>query len=180
MKAQNRANEVRPQSASAARWLWLMLAIGWMAVIFAKSAQTYAEQDLRPQLASYITEQTLQALLPHWSFTYDGQLVTWEQPYDMAEFFVRKAGHVTEYAILSLFWVQTWLKWTRKWRISWMAAAIIAIAYAASDEWHQTFVPGRTGHAIDVGVDTAGALVAIAIQALIRKRHKKRRSERQR
>jgi VanZ family protein len=38
-----------------------------------------------------------------------------------------------------------------------------AIAYAASDEWHQSFVPGRTATAEDVAIDGIGvALAALA------------------
>jgi VanZ family protein len=32
----------------------------------------------------------------------------------------------------------------------------LAVAYAASDEWHQTFVRGRHGSPIDVGIDAVG------------------------
>ena len=42
------------------------------------------------------------------------------------------------------------------WRTAGLALAITA-AYAASDEWHQTFVPTRVGSALDVLIDTAGA-----------------------
>lgn len=162
----------------AVKWIWLALALGWMAVIFFKSGQSYAEQDMRPRLASYVSEQRLQAWLPHVAFTYDGQLITWEQPYNMAEFFVRKTGHVTEYAILAWLLGQTLLKWIGLRRRSLAAAAVIAVLYAASDEWHQSFVPGRTGHAIDVVVDAAGVILAVAIQSFIIFR-KKRRSDRQ-
>jgi VanZ family protein len=37
---------------------------------------------------------------------------------------------------------------------------VIAIAYGASDEFHQTFVPGRSGTLRDVGFDSLGVLIA--------------------
>jgi len=47
------------------------------------------------------------------------------------------------------------------WNWRWAAAAIaIAACVAASDEWHQSFVPSRTASVVDVGIDTAGATVA--------------------
>ena len=41
----------------------------------------------------------------------------------------------------------------RKWRLIWL----LAILYAASDEFHQSFVPGRGPSVIDVGIDAIGA-----------------------
>lgn len=38
--------------------------------------------------------------------------------------------------------------------------ALIAILYACSDEWHQTFIPGRGGTIRDVGFDSLGVLIA--------------------
>ena len=42
----------------------------------------------------------------------------------------------------------------------------IALAYACTDEFHQTFVSGRTGTPVDVGVDAIGmAIAALLIRA---------------
>ena len=43
----------------------------------------------------------------------------------------------------------------------------IAFIYALSDEWHQTFVEGRTGSMSDVAKDTVGIICGIAICALV-------------
>jgi VanZ family protein len=37
-----------------------------------------------------------------------------------------------------------------------LIAAVMAVLYAFSDEWHQTFVPGREGSLLDVGIDALG------------------------
>jgi VanZ family protein len=74
---------------------------------------------------------------------------------------LRKLGHVTGYLVLTLLIL-------RALRRSGVGAAIpaamaAAIAYAASDEWHQSFVPGRTATAEDVAIDGIGvALAALA------------------
>ncbi len=56
------------------------------------------------------------------------------------------------------------------------AAAVLAIfvtsAYGASDEWHQTFVPGRYASVADWAADTAGAVIA----AIIYRRYESRPS----
>lgn len=40
---------------------------------------------------------------------------------------------------------------------------LICFAYAASDEFHQSFVPGRTASVIDLAVDTAGSVLAVLL-----------------
>ncbi|BCJ88059.1 VanZ family protein [Effusibacillus dendaii] len=145
------------------RNLWFIASILFMLLIFAKSAETYQQQDLRPQLAVWFSSQSLMLWLPHIAFVYDGARYSWQTPYDMLEFFIRKLGHVTEYAILAFLWQQT-LRHTRLSRGKiYLWTVLICLLYASSDEWHQTFVPGRTGHPIDVAVDSIGILLATII-----------------
>ena len=70
---------------------------------------------------------------------------------------LRKAAHMAEYGLLWYLWQRALQRPT-----PWPAAAI-ALAYAASDELHQTFVPGRHGTAVDVLIDAAGIAIAIAL-----------------
>jgi len=78
-------------------------------------------------------------------------------------FVVRKFAHVTEYAVLFLLCFRA-LKLTRPGSFPVMAipALLIAVTYAATDEWHQTFVPSRAGAISDVMIDACGALCAMA------------------
>ena len=68
---------------------------------------------------------------------------------------LRKAAHMTEYAILAAL--------LRRATGSSPWAFALAVAYAASDEFHQTFVRGRHGSPVDVGIDAIG--VAIGLMA---------------
>ncbi len=68
---------------------------------------------------------------------------------------LRKGAHMTEYAVLAVLLVRALD------RYGW--ALVAAIAYAASDEFHQTFVRGRHGSPVDVGIDTIGMLVGLGI-----------------
>lgn len=70
---------------------------------------------------------------------------------------LRKLAHMTEYGLLWLLWLRA-LGWRRPW-----VAALIAIGYAISDEWHQSFIAGRVGSPLDVGIDAAGVLVAAVL-----------------
>jgi VanZ family protein len=134
----------------------------WMAVIFYKSSQTYQQQNLIPLLSREFSTSALSKWLPHISFWYDGTWVTWQEPYGMLEFFIRKGGHVSEFAILALLLGYTLLAKPMKKSKALVYTSLISILYAASDEWHQTFVPGRTGHVIDLAVDAIGILLAVS------------------
>ena len=71
----------------------------------------------------------------------------------------RKLVHMASYGLLWWLW-QRALKTATPW-----PAALIAIAYAISDEFHQTFVEGRHGSPVDVLIDAAGMAIAIALHA---------------
>jgi VanZ family protein len=79
-----------------------------------------------------------------------------------AEVALRKLAHVAEYLVLTLLLV-------RALRRSGVAAAVplacaAALVYAATDEWHQSFVPARTATPRDVAIDGIGiALAALAV-----------------
>jgi VanZ family protein len=73
----------------------------------------------------------------------------------------RKLVHMAEYGLLWLLWLRA-LGGRR--RAPWAAAAI-TIAYAATDELHQTTVEGRHGTPVDVAIDAMGiALTALLLQ----------------
>lgn len=71
------------------------------------------------------------------------------------DFVLRKLVHMTEFGVL----FGLWLRATGRAPLS----ALIAIAYAATDEWHQSFVDGRHGTPVDVLIDATGVLVAALV-----------------
>ena len=80
------------------------------------------------------------------------------------EVLLRKVGHVTEYAVLTLCWWRALrgLGATRDSRAAILLAVAIALAYSAVDELHQTFVDGRHGTPVDVLIDAIGMTLAAA------------------
>lgn len=85
---------------------------------------------------------------------------------------VRKAAHMTEYAILTvLIYIALAADGVKyKWRpLVAMAAVFI---FACSDEFHQLFVPGRCGAFTDVLIDTAGAAIAVICCMVLDRRRK--------
>jgi VanZ family protein len=75
------------------------------------------------------------------------------------DLFLRKAAHMTEYGLM-VFLLWRPLRTIASDRAALVAALGTAVLYAASDEWHQTFVEGRHGTPVDVGIDSVGMAVA--------------------
>jgi VanZ family protein len=80
---------------------------------------------------------------------------------------LRKIAHATVYAVLTLLWWRGLRETAGPGHRPVAAAWLIAIAYSATDEWHQTFVSGRHGSPLDVLIDAGGASAA-ALWALRR------------
>ena len=77
------------------------------------------------------------------------------------EFLIKKTIHMTEYAILWLFTFRA-LRHTTEFSLTkaGLIALLVAILYAATDEFHQTLVPTRFGTFRDVAIDATGAAIA--------------------
>jgi VanZ family protein len=69
----------------------------------------------------------------------------------------RKLGHITGYALLTAAWAWALQGVVRR---PVLIAVCIALAYACTDEFHQTFVRGRNGTPVDVGIDAIGMAIA--------------------
>lgn len=119
----------------------------WMLVLFSASGDTMSARR-----SSRIIGPFVRWLFPGIS----------DEALDTVVFVVRKAAHVTVYAVLAvLLWRalrkperQQWGPWN--WRVAGLALGLAAL-YAITDEFHQAFVPSRSGQVTDVLLDSAGA-----------------------
>jgi VanZ family protein len=75
---------------------------------------------------------------------------------------IKKLGHATGYALLGLAYYFA-LPPRLKVGYRWILALLMAILFALSDEFHQSFVEGRNSSITDVMIDTAGAAFALTI-----------------
>jgi VanZ family protein len=88
----------------------------------------------------------------------------------------RKLGHVVGYGILRVLLFRAWQASLRvdgapRWSLRWAQVALLMTAIVASlDEWHQSFIPSRTGTWRDVVLDSAAALAAQFILYLFLRR----------
>lgn len=83
---------------------------------------------------------------------------------------LRKLAHFTEYAVLTALWWRALQGIGAGFRAALAGALAISLAYAVSDELHQTFVDGRHGSPVDVLIDSAGMATAAAVIVLLRLR----------
>ena len=89
---------------------------------------------------------------------------------------IRKVAHFSEYFLLGVttyYAFKDRFLYDRKW--FYITIISICVLFAASDEIHQHYVPGRYGTPTDVLIDSAGALTGIAICLLFahRRKHEK-------
>jgi VanZ family protein len=80
--------------------------------------------------------------------------------------YLRKSGHVIGYAVMSALFFRAWrvtipVRGTPRWSIVWARIAFFMTTLVASlDEWHQGFLPSRTGKVSDVLLDGMAAFGA--------------------
>lgn len=90
------------------------------------------------------------------------------------QFVVRKTAHVMEYAILAaLLWraLRAGVRWQTRMLRLFIAVWFVCAVFAASDEFHQSFVPSRTASPIDVMIDIFGALIGLVICVFVASRN---------
>ena len=110
-------------------------------------------------LSAHNTSRILYPVL-HFLFGLD-----WER-FEVWHFFIRKGGHVVGYGVLSILLFRAWRATLpaithAKWTPRWATIAILGTALVASlDEWHQSFIPSRTGTIRDVVLDTCAGVGA--------------------
>jgi VanZ family protein len=131
-------------------WLAVLL---WMALVFTASTDLFSAEHTSRFLVPF-----LRWLKPDISWATIGQV----------HFLIRKGAHLIEYAILA---VLLWRGFRMErvgvrrgvWPQAWFAL-LVAIIFAATDEYHQGYVPSRSSSSADVMIDSCGALLGLALR----------------
>jgi len=84
-------------------------------------------------------------------------------PGGLLDTILKKLAHLSAYALLMALWWWALQSLGLKDARGLFLALTFTLLYAISDEWHQTFIPGRSGQLADVLVDFSGALLALII-----------------
>src|SRR5665213_3970603 len=133
---------------------WAPAAIG-VALIAAESTSTLSANN------------TSRWLLPIWIRLFGSiSAAHWAE----VHFLLRKIGHFTGYGLLSVAFLHGWrstFKQTRDFQSWWWRCTRLAVfstlAVATADEYHQSFLPNRSGSPVVVGIDLCGAIVSQAL-----------------
>lgn len=136
-----------------------MIVVLWVVLIFTLSVQT-AEQSAG--LSSKVTEIIVQTV--SWVFSVDSDVKAIDKMAKKIHNLVRKFAHGGLYFVLGVLVINSFIQIGIKSFKAYIYAVIFCIAYAVTDEAHQTFVAGRSGLVSDVLIDTTGAIVGISIR----------------
>jgi VanZ family protein len=92
---------------------------------------------------------------------------------DLVDLITRKSAHLLAFGMLLVI-VERALRRAAQPQTTTIAIAwLVTLTWAAIDEYHQTFVPGRVGHTTDVMIDMVGASIAAAVLLWKRDRSEK-------
>ena len=149
----------------------VVLMLVWMSVIFAYSAKNAATSTQESKRLGRMLGRLVVSDWNEWSPEQQDEFASrWDHP-------VRKAAHFTEYTILGILIMNTFLAWKTKKGRAVLLSFVSGTFYAATDEFHQTFVPGRAGKISDVGIDACGVLAGTLIFLGLYILHKKIRGQ---
>lgn len=98
-----------------------------------------------------------------------------EQVIEKLNYPLRKAAHASEYFIFTILILIALINSGVKGNKKFIIALVICFIYACTDEYHQTFVNGRTGQFSDTLIDTIGGIIGCSIIVLKNKFVKKRK-----
>jgi len=136
------------------RWLksW------WPALLWAVVISAFSTGEFTAEHTSRVIIPILHLLLPG----------AYPETLTMLHGLIRKSAHFVEYFILSLLVLRGIRAGRKETHVGWAIVAVgIVAGYAALDEFHQSFVPGRTAAVADVLLDTGGGVAAQLVAALV-------------
>jgi VanZ family protein len=142
-----RLPQSRPRLTALYYWLPPLL---WMGAIFLFSTDLFSVRS---------TGGTLAALLRR----FDPRLTA--EQIEVIQFYVRKAGHFTVYAVLAALLMRAFRGGSpSRWRARWALRSLVVVAvYALLDEYHQSFTSYRSASVYDSLIDLAGGAAMIFV-----------------
>lgn len=128
-----------------------ILAFAWMIVIFLLSNEPAVVSSGRSDLIVHAISTSFHANLSQGIMT----------------FLVRKSAHITAYFILGILIFNIVKDFRLKSKYIILISTGITFLYAVSDEFHQSFVPGRSCELRDIIIDTTAGIVGVCLFYLL-------------
>lgn len=144
-----------------------------MVILFHSSSQPYSQQSLVPTIEKLLPGHPFESQLEKIAFPYGGSEVSVKQMgyAKFLEFFLRKGAHFLTYFIMGLCLFVSTNATSRKPRFAFLVAALLSLAFAASDEFHQMLTGDRTPLVQDVLLDFIGAICGALVGSRFSKKY---------
>ena len=142
------------------RKIFAAAAVLWMIVIFSFSAKVSEDSEEMSRSVGMLIGKAVIKEYKEWPGKRQAAFAA------KIDYPVRKAAHASEYAILGILLTGAILDIRKPWKRQLPDCFLIGAVYAASDEFHQLFVPGRSGQIRDVMIDSAGVAAGIILACL--------------
>ncbi|CVH78743.1 VanZ like family protein [Clostridiales bacterium CHKCI006] len=153
---------MNPMVKKRLRIIAILTTIIWMGVIFLFSADNGVEShELSDKCLKFINQSIL-------VFTGKNlELSISPEHYAMIEFYLRKMAHMFIYLILSINIMIVLFTFNMNISSRILLTTIICFGYAITDEFHQSFVGGRSARFLDCLIDTGGAIIGVFISLIL-------------
>ena len=143
----------------------LALAIGWMFCIYKLSGMNSQNSNGKStDIIAMFIEDTLEITNEYGITNSNPNAEKLARASQLINAPMRKVIHASVYFVLSFF-IMILLNIIfehKKYILALIITLILCVGFAMSDEYHQTFVPGRTGQLMDVIIDSCGAISGLA------------------
>ena len=130
----------------------LILVILWMSVIFSFSSQKAEDSS---KLSDGLIIKVAKVFVDK-----DLSIEKQEELLDKYTKVVRKTAHFSIYLILGVLVANLLFEYNTNKKII-LFSILICIIYSITDEFHQLFVPGRSGEITDVFIDSTGSTIVV-------------------
>ena len=131
------------------KWILVIL---WMALIFFLSHQGAEESGA---LSGGLLEKLFIII------GFIEKILQYEFDREILHMLLRKTAHFTAYMILGILLIHALAEAKDLRKKLYLQALVIAVLYAITDEFHQSFISGRSGEIKDVLIDSSGAFTGI-------------------
>ncbi|MFJ7724602.1 VanZ family protein [Neobacillus sp. NPDC097160] len=136
------------------KW-WIIPAILWMAAIFCFTQLPYfTGKNTSDAIQKVVVTEHKAIHTPSAD----------KEEVNVLNFIVRKATHITVFGFLALFL----FKVVENMRFPYILSWVLTFLYAITDEYHQSFMPGRTAAFMDVLIDSFGAFLFLFLTFILR------------
>ncbi|BCS80375.1 VanZ family protein [Anaerocellum diazotrophicum] len=147
------------RTISLISWATVIL---WLLIIFFLSSQPGTKSnDFSKSVTKHIIKATQKVIVPNSYIKSRKNIIT------KLNNLVKKYAHVVMYLVLGILVINAFVVSGIRGCKAIIFSLIFCLFYAASDEIHQLFVPGRGAKATDVLIDGIGALIGIGIYKFI-------------